>query len=62
MSWRNGKINAGSRRVMRTTNTSILLKFQVFQIDIVCSFVNISTGAAGVNRVELVTLTLHRTK
>ena len=47
---------------MRTTNTSILLKFQVFQIDIVCSFVNISTGAAGVNRVELVTLTLHRTK
>ena len=62
MSWRNGKINAGSRRVMRTTNMSILLKFQVFQIDIVCSFVNISTGAAGANRVELVTLTLHRTK
>ena len=47
---------------MRTANTSILLKFQVFQIDIVCSFVNISTGAGAVNRVELVTLTLHRAK
>ena len=32
-----------------------LLKFQVFQIDIVCSFVNISSGAGAVNRVELVT-------